>query len=244
MKAAERPSALTVKGSFRAFGVKVSTTPARFRVFVIAGGIAAVISATTVGSTSLGLIRSAELAHGFGGTVLFLFVISPLAWASYVVLPFFSLRAAARGGIVGRSLLTVVAVFYAALLFQRGPAVNWWAGAVCAAGFCVAATLGWLLPRTPGLIAPKIPAPSVRRRRFRSAAILFAVAGMVGAHSVYLRRGWQCVLYIALLFFAFVAAGGSASVVMILVSSLMLFSDFVRLDTLIDLANDRSLAKS
>jgi hypothetical protein len=46
------------------------------------------------------------------------------------------------------------------------------------------------------------------------------------------------------LFFAYLTAGSPVGVVLVLVSSVMLFGDFARLDMLIDFANDRSLAKS
>jgi hypothetical protein len=226
------------------FGVVPSAPANRFWGFVVAGGLAAVLTAATVGSNTLRGVKAGAFAHGYGGTTWFYLFPAALLWAIYVVLPFFALRGAVRGRILGRSLLTLVAIANLLLLFGRLSPVTWWSGVICTAGFCVAATLGWMLPRSPSLTTPKSPAPSVRRRRFKSAAILFGVAGMVGAHAVYLRRGWQCVLYIGLLFFAYLTADSPVGVVLILVSSAMLFTDFARLDMLIDFANDRSLAKS
>ena len=243
----DRQAAFGAVTRLRPFGVVASSAPRRFWAFVVAGALGTVISSTVAGSGWLGMTTSAELVQRFGGAAaLFLSVVSAPAWALFVVLPLFSLRAAARGALFGRILLTLVAVLNVAPLFQSGLVSLWWVGLVCAAALCVAATIAWSLPRRPAVIAPMVPVPSVRRRRFRSAASLFAVAGMIGAHSVYLRRGWQCALYVALLWLAFVthALGAPVSVLLILVSSLMLFSDFARLDTAIDLANERSLAKS
>ncbi len=244
MSGASQVARRTAIASLRPFGVVSTARPNGFSIFVIAGGIAAVISATQVGAAALNAMKTLAFAHGFGPAAVFSLLVGAPGWGIYVVLPFFALRGAIRGRILGRILLTVVALFNFALLFQPGPEVLRWVNAVSAAGFFVAAILGWLLPRTPALVVPNTPAPSVRRRRFKSAAIMFGVAGMLGVHALYLRRGWQFVLYIGLLLFGYLTAGSPLGVALILVSSLMLFTDFARLDTLIDLANDRSLAKS
>lgn len=223
----------------RTFGLGVDPT-ARYRAFALVGGLGGALSAGIAGAATLTILKSAESSQGFSGTtLLILFVIAPAAWGFYTVLPLFAMRGAARGAVWGRVLLTVVALFNVGVLFQPTTPTYWWLNLSCAALIAASSIMAWLLPRRPDLVTPRVPAPGTRRRTVARALLLFALVGLFGAHCVYLRRSWECVLYIALLGMAFIAAGTAFLPLPLAAVSVLLVADFLRIDTHVEAANDR-----
>lgn len=224
------------------FGVEAGSSTRRFLALVVWGGLATVLSASIAGTSIMNVIKSAESAQGLAGTTwLLLLVVAPLTWGLYAALPFLALRSSARGGLWGRIILTLVTGYNVTTLFQPGSLLYLGANLLCVVAFCVATVIAWTLPRTLSGVRSERRYSSVRIRSARNSLILFAVAGLFGFHSVYLRRGWQCLLYILLLGLAFIAAGTAFCPLFIAVISVMLFVDLITMDASVARLNARVL---
>lgn len=207
---------------------------------VVAGGVGVSLTGTLVVASFVTVIRTWMGASvPSAGAVLVLLISGLVAWGAGVVVPLFALRASERGSLLGRWVLSLVAlVEVVALAIPSQFSVLWLVNAVICCAMAAAAVLAWMIPKRPtGATRTPEPMRIKRGRTLRVAQWMLALSGPAGLYSIYLRRAWQAVLALALCALGFVSSPSPTRYLFFAVVMAMICTDFMRLDKLIGIAN-------